>query len=145
VEAAIKWPNDVWIEGRKVSGILVEARPDQNPDRSWVVVGIGLNTSIDISAMPEELQETATSLGLPAANDALPTLLARLDHWLGAEPSEIVAAWTPRDALLGREISWDGGEGMADGIDGDGNLLVKLADGGRKSLGAGEVHLRLHN
>jgi biotin-(acetyl-CoA carboxylase) ligase len=59
--------------------------------------------------------------------------------------SEIVAAWQTRDALIGREISWDGGRGVADGIDGVGNLRVRQDDGSEISIGAGEVHLTVHN
>lgn len=143
VEAKIKWPNDVWIEGRKVSGILVEARPDHDIECSWVVIGIGLNTSIEISELPGELQATATSLGLPAETDALTPLLARLAHWIDAPTDELLAAWRERDALRGRTIAWDGGEGVADGVDDEGNLLVRRPDGSIEALGAGEVHLKL--
>ena len=58
VEAAIKWPNDVWVEGRKVAGILLEGRPQEG----WAVLGIGLNVTTD--SFPAELADTATSLRL---------------------------------------------------------------------------------
>lgn len=141
--AAIKWPNDVWIDGRKVSGILVEARADQDPERSWVVIGIGLNTRVRIEDMPEELQATATTLALDPGVDALKPLLERLDFWISADTSELIAAWQKRDALTGRDISWDGGAGVANGIDAEGNLRVKQSDGSELSIGAGEVHLQL--
>lgn len=143
VEASIKWPNDVWIEGRKVSGILVEARPDPVVDRSWIVVGIGLNTSVPLDLMPEDLQQTATSLGLAPEVDALGPLIARLDHWLHAEPNSTVEAWRGRDALRGREISWADGSGLAAGVDDEGNLLVRGCGGGVTTLRAGEVHLKV--
>jgi BirA family biotin operon repressor/biotin-[acetyl-CoA-carboxylase] ligase len=143
VEATIKWPNDVWIDGRKVSGILVEARPHHNVECSWVVIGIGLNTSVDLAEMPEDLQETATTLGLPPGTDALTPLLERLGHWIDAPVGELLAAWSERDALRGRRISWEGGTGTAAGIDDEGNLQVTLDDGSTTSLGAGEVHLKL--
>jgi biotin-(acetyl-CoA carboxylase) ligase len=53
---------------------------------------------------------------------------------------EILAEWRRRDALLGREVHWDGGEGTAAGIGADGSLLVDTGDG-RVALRAGEVHL----
>ena len=56
-------------------------------------------------------------------------------------PGRCSAAWRERDALLGREVSWDGGSGVADGVDERGFLLVRLADGDRVALGAGDVHL----
>src|SRR4051812_40804958 len=58
VDARIKWPNDVWIDGRKVAGILVEARPQEG----WAVLGIGLNVAT--MEFPAELAEMATSLRL---------------------------------------------------------------------------------
>jgi BirA family biotin operon repressor/biotin-[acetyl-CoA-carboxylase] ligase len=141
----IKWPNDVWIEGRKVSGILVEARPDQSSDSSWLVVGIGLNTSVPLELMPPELQETATTLGLAPGTDARSPLLARLSHWLAADAASIVSAWRSRDALASRRISWANGTGVANGIDDHGNLVVTLDDGSTESLAAGEVHLAVHD
>lgn len=141
--AKIKWPNDVWIEGLKVSGILVEARPDHNADRSWLIVGIGFNTSVKLEDMPEELQQTATTLGLPMGTDALTPLVARLDHWLGSDAVDVVGAWRERDALHGRGISWADGAGTAAGVDEQGNLVVELADGTTTTLTAGEVHLKI--
>lgn len=143
VRAQIKWPNDVWIDRRKVSGILVEGRPDPDPEKSWVVIGIGLNTRVRLEEMPEELQETATSLSLAEGADALAPLLARLEHWIDAPSKELIAAWSARDALRGRDISWDDGAGIATGIDEEGNLIVRRCGGGISVLGAGEVHLKL--
>ncbi|MGK2877867.1 MAG: biotin--[acetyl-CoA-carboxylase] ligase [Solirubrobacterales bacterium] len=145
VRAQIKWPNDVWIDKRKVSGILVEGRPDPDPEKSWVVVGIGLNTRVRIEEMPEELQQTAATLSLDAGTDALAPLLARLEHWVSAPTKDLIAAWSARDALRGRDISWADGEGVANGIDDEGNLLVRRCGGGLSILGAGEVHLTSHS
>jgi biotin-(acetyl-CoA carboxylase) ligase len=78
-----------------------------------------------------------------------PTVLAanalnrHLDRWVAADRDEVLAAWRSRDALRGREISWDGGSGVADGIEDSGDLVVVAAGGDRVVLGAGEVHLRL--
>ncbi|HEX2071719.1 MAG TPA: biotin--[acetyl-CoA-carboxylase] ligase [Thermoleophilaceae bacterium] len=131
----IKWPNDVWVDRRKLSGILVEARPAAN----WAVVGIGLNTGV--REFPEELRETATTLCLPEPDVALPPLLAALDRWLVADQADILAAWRERDALSGSPVRWQDGEGTARGIDDTGSLLVETAGGELLALGAGEVHL----
>lgn len=147
VHAQIKWPNDVWLDGRKVAGILVEARPDHETAQSWLVAGVGLNTTLRVEDLPQELHGTATTLGLPPDCDALAPLLAHLDRWLGAESALVVNAWRGRDALFGRRIGWSEGENeceaVADGIDDAGNLVVEQADGSRRSLSAGEVHLAL--
>lgn len=139
-DVAIKWPNDVWIGGRKVAGILVEGRPQEG----WAVIGIGLN--VGTREFPGELAEIATSLALAGTetslDEALAVLVAELDRWLG-EPSEaILAGWRRRDALRGSPVRWDGGEGTAAGIDDAGSLVVETADGERIALGAGEVHLQ---
>jgi BirA family transcriptional regulator, biotin operon repressor / biotin---[acetyl-CoA-carboxylase] ligase len=142
VEARIKWPNDVWIDGRKVAGILVEARPQEG----WAVLGIGLNVSVEVEDFPAELRETATSLRIAGADlareAALEAVLAALDHWLPQPTDDVLAAWRSRDALLGRSVRWQNGsnEGTAAGIDASGALLVDTADG-TVSLDAGEVHL----
>jgi BirA family biotin operon repressor/biotin-[acetyl-CoA-carboxylase] ligase len=140
VEAQIKWPNDVWIEGRKVAGILVEARPQEG----WAVLGIGLNVAIE--KFPALLDETATSLHLAGASvtpdKALAALLATLDDWLRRPADDVLAAWRARDALRGRAVRWENGgkEGVAAGVDDSGALIVETGDG-RVTLDAGEVHL----
>ena len=141
VTCKIKWPNDVWIAGRKLSGILVEGRPAAG----WAVVGIGLNVSTRADEFPEELRDTATSLhaagGDAPVSEVLDALLLALSRWLPAAPEEILGAWSERDALRGRTIRWGDGEGVAAGIDESGSLLVDT-DEGQVALGAGEVHLQ---
>jgi len=148
VECTIKWPNDVWVDGRKVAGILIEARPTER----WAVIGIGLNVNTTTDELEEELRPTATSLhiatGRPqdreAAFDAVVDHLAdwmqRLDH-----PSAVAAAFRARDVLQGRRIAWTAAgarhEGEAGGIEDDGALIVFTDDGRRLRLDAGEVHL----
>jgi BirA family biotin operon repressor/biotin-[acetyl-CoA-carboxylase] ligase len=127
VECKIKWPNDVWVEGRKLGGILIEARPQDG----WAVIGVGLNLSISRDELPPELQETATSLfGLseggrgvgrrslpavaPPTHAAAPLLAAealsrQLDRWVTEDAEKVLAEWRARDALRGREIRWGNG------------------------------------
>lgn len=134
----VKWPNDVWIEGRKCGGVLIEARPRDG----WAVIGIGLNVSIEPGDFPGELRETATSIGGGASvPEALSALNELLSEWVSAEEERVLAEFRRRDALLGREVTWAEGSGHADGVDERGNLLVLTSAGERISLGAGEVHL----
>jgi BirA family transcriptional regulator, biotin operon repressor / biotin---[acetyl-CoA-carboxylase] ligase len=182
IECAIKWPNDVWLDGRKLAGVLIEAKPQDG----WAVIGVGLNLSISPDEFPPDLRDTAISLfdpsagarggsagasrsgpgrvipaakrhqisppkavmgtrgGLPSAPLAAVKVLSRhLDRWVEAGRAETLAAWRSRDALRGREVSWDGGAGVADGVEDSGDLVVVAAGGDRVVLGAGEVHLRL--
>jgi BirA family transcriptional regulator, biotin operon repressor / biotin---[acetyl-CoA-carboxylase] ligase len=140
-DARIKWPNDVWLDGRKVSGILIEGRPQEG----WAVLGIGVN--VGTREFPDDLREIATSLALHGVDttreELLAALVERLDHWLATAPGAVLAAWTKRDALRDRRISWAEGEGTADGVDESGALVVTLDDGSTTALDAGEVHLHL--
>jgi BirA family biotin operon repressor/biotin-[acetyl-CoA-carboxylase] ligase len=138
--ATIKWPNDVLLDGRKVAGILAEARPQDG----WAVLGIGLNVAVRMEDLPPELHDTAATLGL-APRDVervLARLLEALERALALATPGLLDAWRARDELRGREVAWAGGHGRAAGIDGDGRLVVDLPDGGRIALEAGEVHLR---
>jgi BirA family biotin operon repressor/biotin-[acetyl-CoA-carboxylase] ligase len=137
--AAIKWPNDVLLEGRKVAGILAEGRPQEG----WAVLGVGVNVAVRVEDLPPELHASAGTLGLQAADVEafLTRLLATLERALSLPTAELLEAWRARDALRGHSITWAGGSGTAAGIDGEGRLVIELPDGGRTALDAGEVHL----
>jgi BirA family biotin operon repressor/biotin-[acetyl-CoA-carboxylase] ligase len=147
VECQIKWPNDVWLDERKLAGILIEARPPE-----WAVIGVGLNLAVADDEFPDDLRWPATSLGHGVGPDeALAALREALGRWTQAGPDEIAEAFGKRDALRGREVSWEGaggssgsGRGRAAGIDSRGNLVVETAEGERVSLGSGEVSLRVN-
>ena len=141
VACRIKWPNDVWIGDRKVAGVLLEGRPQEG----WAVIGIGLNVSIAADEFPEELRGLATSLAIESGawldvDVVLAEVLGALQARLASPPREILAEWRARDALVGREVRWNGGLGRAAGLDESGGLVVETADG-RVVLDAGEVHL----
>jgi BirA family biotin operon repressor/biotin-[acetyl-CoA-carboxylase] ligase len=139
-ECKVKWPNDVWLEGRKLAGVLIEAKPQDG----WAVIGVGLNLSIELDEFPDDLRQPAISLGGGVSPEAARRELdSQLAHWVYAQEDDVLAEWRRRDGLHGREVSWDDGSGVADGIDDRGNLVVALAGGGSVSLGAGEVQLRL--
>src|SRR6185436_5236821 len=161
IECQVKWPNDVWLDGRKLAGILIEAKPQEQ----WAVIGVGLNLSISPDEFPPDLRHPAVSLygpgteargkprrSLPAvAPEGLPpslpsaaaiALSRHLSHWVFAGEDEVLQEWRRRDGLRGREISWDDGSGVAAGIDDRGNLVVDVG-GHRVSLGSGEVQIRL--
>jgi BirA family transcriptional regulator, biotin operon repressor / biotin---[acetyl-CoA-carboxylase] ligase len=139
IECAVKWPNDVWLDERKLAGILIEARP---PD--WAVIGVGLNLAVADDEFPADLRWPATSLGNGVGADAaLQALRETLARWVAAEPDEVANAFASRDALRGREVAWEGGAGTAAGIDERGNLVVELDAGERVALGSGDVSLRV--
>lgn len=137
-DARLKWPNDVYVDRRKVAGILVEGRPQER----WGVIGVGVNVAVAPDAFPEDLAERAGTLGLgpEAIEPLLGRLLSALERWLPAPTEEMLAAVRLRDALLGETITWAGGTARGAGIDEHGRLLVENADG-LQALNAGEVHL----
>ncbi len=137
--AAVKWPNDVLVAGRKVAGILVEGRPQAG----WSVLGVGVNVALRSGDFPPELRDRAGTLGqdVDAIEPALGALLAGLERWLDASAAEVRAAFATRDALYGHQISWAEGGGRATGIDDAGRLLVVDDSGAVAALTAGEVHL----
>jgi len=142
-KARVKWPNDVVVEPRfrKVAGILVEGRQQEG----WAVLGIGVNVAVRVEELPEEVRDRAGSLGRPASaiEPLLADLLAAFAQRMEEPPDRVLEGWRARDALLGRDVVWDGGAGRAGGVDDRGRLLVELAGGAVATLDAGEVHLGL--
>jgi BirA family transcriptional regulator, biotin operon repressor / biotin---[acetyl-CoA-carboxylase] ligase len=138
-DALVKWPNDVLLGGRKLAGILVEARPQGG----WAVLGVGVNVAVDVAELPPELRERAATLGRApdALEETLRELLDHLERRLAEPAADCLAALRARDALRDRPIRWAGGEGTGAGIDDSGALLVRLPDGTVNTLDAGEVHL----
>jgi len=142
-EARIKWPNDVWLGEAKVAGVLIEARPPE-----WAVIGIGVNVAIEPDEFPGHLRWPATSIGGAGVGEVRDLVSAALGRWVEAPDDLVLAEFRRRDALRGRDVSWEGagvdpGSGIAASVDDRGNLLVDTATGERISLGSGEVSLRL--
>lgn len=162
VRCRVKWPNDVWLEERKVAGILIEARPGSEGGSAgaagageaaggWAVIGIGVNVSIEPDEFPSDVRWPATSVGHGATVEAaLSALNDRLTGWVDASPERVLSGFRERDALRGRGVAWEGGprgwetgSGVAEGIDDAGNLLVRSGAGEQVALAAGDVHLSL--
>lgn len=157
VEAKLKWPNDVLVNGKKLAGILTETTT--RGDRlEAVVVGIGMN--VDTREFPPDLVGGATSLRLARAGGAagpgaprigiapaLTSTLARLEEWIDrfvAEgPSVIARAWKDRSGIFGKkmQIAVEGRivTGVARDLDDDGALLVDGDDGKRWRVVSGEI------
>lgn len=150
---ALKWPNDVLVDGRKVCGILVELA-GQAGRLEWGIVGWGLNVNVDFST-DEALSRTATSLAEAAGRPwpRLPLLLACLErleaHYEALRAGggeESWKGWRARLATLGREVTVSAPEGAFSGqafdVAPDGALLVRRADGRVEHVLAGDVTLQ---
>lgn len=136
-EVGIKWPNDVWIAGRKAAGVLVEAAP------GFVVVGIGVN--VLTKSFPPELATVATSLAhhidpTPEPAAVLQEILRQFalrSGQIGGDFSEVIAAANLRCVLRDRQVSLrtaaGPSTGLVVGISPTGELLIRDAAGQLKS------------
>jgi BirA family biotin operon repressor/biotin-[acetyl-CoA-carboxylase] ligase len=146
VVCRIKWPNDVWIDERKVAGVLIEARAAE-----WAVIGVGVNVAVEPGDLPPDTRWPATSVGHGVrVEDAHGALCESLGRWAEAPERTVLDAFAGRDALRDRGLRWaraggdhPDGEGVARGVDRAGNLVVETPAGERLALGAGEVDLRV--
>jgi BirA family biotin operon repressor/biotin-[acetyl-CoA-carboxylase] ligase len=144
-EVRCKWPNDLLLEGRKVGGILSEARV-HGRELQHVVIGVGVN----LRSVPAGIEDAA-SLGPVDGGELLTAFLGRFREGYvpGAEALShlVIREYAPLCATLGRRVrasTIDGRviEGEAVDLDPNGNLVV-AADGARAVVGFGEVqHLR---
>ncbi|HEX5791513.1 MAG TPA: biotin--[acetyl-CoA-carboxylase] ligase [Luteolibacter sp.] len=143
--AGIKWPNDLWIDGRKVAGILVEATDDA------VVVGIGIN--VHSTDFPESIAHTATSLdlalGLGASrSEVLGAIIARFAvrrRQLDADFSQVLEAVRQRCVLSGQRVSLQCAAGIrvgrVAGIGNGGELLLESNGRTEALIQADEVRI----
>ncbi|SDT93543.1 BirA family transcriptional regulator, biotin operon repressor / biotin-[acetyl-CoA-carboxylase] ligase [Verrucomicrobium sp. GAS474] len=144
----IKWPNDLFHEGKKLGGILTEIQADAEAI-VFAVVGIGINCRQTRSDFPDDIAEIATSLkliageGAPRRIDLLAALLLQLEKRLADPFEEVREAWASRCFSLGRMVSvrTPGGtiQGHAVGLDAGGALLLRREGGRVEAVTAGDV------
>jgi BirA family biotin operon repressor/biotin-[acetyl-CoA-carboxylase] ligase len=146
--ASLKWPNDLLIHGRKSAGILVEsgARPD---GRLWLAVGVGIN----LAHAPTDVERPAVAFAEfmdrapPSPDDALEVLASAFERWRAVWDAQgfapIARAWTERAHGLGApceaRLPNQTHRGVAEGLDPDGALRLRLADGAILRITAGDV------
>jgi BirA family transcriptional regulator, biotin operon repressor / biotin---[acetyl-CoA-carboxylase] ligase len=131
----VKWPNDLWVEGRKLAGILVEARwRDAMPE--WLAIGVGVNV------VPPS--EEPRAIGLPLAPSRIAVLEAFVPALRAAvQPDGVLSGveqqeLARRDAARGRPVR-EPGAGIADGISVTGELLVRADDGSVRRFRTGSL------
>lgn len=160
-DVLVKWPNDVLVRGkdgalRKVAGVLVESAL-AGTRVEYVVIGIGIN--VHSREMPEEVAAIATSIAMerdgrcaadaPALDrgEILADVLAGLDRDVELVAHKGLAGvhtrLTRHDALAGREVESEAVTGIAAGIDPEGRLMVRGADGVIVRVASGEMRVRV--
>lgn len=151
LRAAVKWPNDILLSGKKVAGILIESELAGDEVR-FALVGPGINVNLDVSGI-EELRDIATSLAAELGRRVsrerlLAVLLQRLEDLYLAPPEAEDAhrLWKARLDTLGRRVRVRFGEqveeGVAEDVAVDGSLILRRRDGSTVSIEAGDVTLR---
>ena len=138
--AQIKWPNDLLFLNAKLAGILLERLDDA------VVIGFGVN----LAAYPQGLERPVTSIadlaGMAPAPAAFAEILAEsfarwLGRWRGEGLAPVRRAWIAAAHPPGTALSTSEGEGLFEGIDEEGALRLRLADGSLRVIHAGDVFL----
>ena len=146
--ARLKWPNDVMVHGRKAVGILVESGTRAD-GRLWLAVGIGVN----LAHAPQDLERPATAFAdhmagpPPEPLAALEVLATAFERWRTIWTSQgfapIAEAWRERAIGIGARcvarLPNRTLEGVAEGMDPDGALRLRLDDGGLERITAGDV------
>ena len=149
-EAKIKWVNDVYLDGRKICGILTEASLDfENGGLNYAVLGIGVNIQEPPGGFPKELENVAGALFKEEPPAGIRVRLAaeilnRFFQFYRALPAHsYMEAYKRRSLLTSLEITFQQGrqswEGVVLGVDDQARLVVRLPSGEEKVFGAGEV------
>lgn len=146
---SIKWPNDLWVEGRKLAGILVETAGlgvgAQGP--RYTVVGVGINlaprAAEGLSTPPAALRDLWPQADAPATLErVIAPLVQTLQAFERQGFAPFQARYDARDALRGRPVALsDGTAGMAQGVRADGALMV-LTGAGLQAVTSAEVSVR---
>jgi len=154
IEAGIKWPNDIYVNNRKICGVLTEFSANQ--DRvNWAVVGIGINVNFDPSLDPE-IGAIATSIKKETGKNQnrvllLQNILETIEHYysrfLSGDAATIKEEWLSHSIILGKPVTIASDhhqeEGIAETIDENGALILRTPQGERKKIVYGDLSLRI--
>jgi BirA family biotin operon repressor/biotin-[acetyl-CoA-carboxylase] ligase len=150
VQAVIKWPNDILVSGKKVSGLLTEMSAE--PDRiRHIALGIGVNVNMALDELPLDVRECATTLAAAAGKridrtvllqQILRNLESRYQVLLTSEP-DLLKEWEALNTTVGKKVAVRGLSetlvGLAQGINSEGRLVLRLDDGSVRQVAAGDV------
>lgn len=144
-DASIKWVNDIYLNGKKIAGILAEA-VNENGKMKGFVIGIGIN--VGMQTFPEDIRDIAGTL--PGNSDIkakiFHSVVENFSVVLSQSASEIVRYCTEKSIVLGRKIRYFGakeGVGTAIALDENGGLVVQCENDERITLTGGEISVRL--
>lgn len=141
----IKWVNDVYLEGRKICGILTEAVTDfETQTVTSVIVGIGINVSTE--SFPDDV-ENASCLNVNVSRARLVAAVANeLNHIVNSSYEDYIDYYRSRSIIIGEDIdvviNGEHTYARALGIDNQGGLEIQLSDGTLNTLHSGEISIR---
>ncbi|OJG51949.1 biotin-[acetyl-CoA-carboxylase] ligase [Enterococcus haemoperoxidus] len=156
VQTKIKWVNDIYINGKKVCGILSEAMSDvESGQISNVIIGMGINFSLKQNEFPKELREKATSLfpedePIITRNELIGEIWNQFYAILNQLPEQsFLEEYRQKSFVLGKTVSFTQTgidyKGIATAINDHGELVVQLQDKKEKVLSSGEISLNSIN
>jgi BirA family biotin operon repressor/biotin-[acetyl-CoA-carboxylase] ligase len=150
VKAFIKWPNDILVSGRKVGGLLTEMSAEQDRVRH-IVLGIGIDANMELEALPYDVRAQATTLAAETGGKIdrtafLQQLLRELDRQYRVfleNEQDILMEWKSLNMTTGNRVAISGAgeilEGVAQGIDDEGRLVIRQDNGNVRTVAAGDV------
>lgn len=155
LDIGIKWPNDILVGSKKISGILTEVKTNISGELEYVLVGVGIDLNVDVDSFPPELQNGATSLkveldreiqGSELVKRFLQKFETRYNQFQAGNFREILNQWRKLSSTIGSqvEVHKKGRTvyGEAVGVNKDGKLIVELDDGTLQKIISGRcVHI----
>lgn len=156
IKVGLKWPNDIYINEKKVGGILVESSPlSDSTVLPFLIAGIGINVDLSKGDIPNELKDTASSLLIETGRnidkeELLQALLEgihkRIDHFERKGFKSLLNVWRGRDILSGKKVKMVDKKGQlilgtAMGVDKAGEFLLKDNKGCVHQVMSGDVRL----
>lgn len=151
IPVSIKWPNDLMVNGRKIAGILTEIKADMDKI-AYAVIGVGININLDIEYLPEEVRGIATSVKRETGEQCSRTAVALevlrefekwYDNLLKNGKKDILSQWRDCSSTIGRKVKVTMEnkvfKGIAEEIDDEGLLILKLPDGSYMKVDAGDI------
>ncbi len=148
LDAQIKWPNDVYVSGKKICGVLTEVEV-RGGAVDFVVLGVGVNVNMEVQQLPDDLKDIATSVFIEAGKRTnrvklLGRILSLMDEWYAklqrGDTADLFRYWREHNYTLGKRVVVDGKlYAEAVGVTPTGELILRLNDGETIGLSTGDV------